>query len=254
MSEPENNESELPDERLELARSLVNALESKDETNVADLLDQLGVRHQRSLFNELGRLTRQLHESLNNFRMDSRLAEITESEIPDAKERLNYVVTMTEQAANRTLNAVEDCMPRMKQLSKRTEILSSDWERFRNRELDVQAFRELSRALSEFLPQVREESQAVSAKLSDVLLAQDYQDLTGQVIRRVIDLVQEVEGGLVGLVRVAGEQMFRTEEITESAENNDNSHGYGPVVPGLDEPDIVQGQDEVDDLLSSLGF
>lgn len=256
MSEQENNNSnsQNADDRLMLARNLVSALEGGHEGEVAELLEQLGARHERSLFNELGRLTRQLHEALNSFRMDSRLTEITESEIPDAKERLSYVVTMTEQAANRTLNAIEESMPRLSRLGQRSQELGTAWTRFRSRELDVQEFRELSRQLSDFLASAREESGAVSAQLSEVMLAQDFQDLTGQVIRRVIDLVQEVEEGLVGLVRVAGERMVRTEEIPAPAENKNDSHGHGPAVPGLDEAGVVHDQDEVDDLLSSLGF
>lgn len=255
VSDQENNQSESTDDRLQVARNLVSALESGDESEVATLLDTLGAQHERSLFNELGRLTRQLHEALNSFRMDSRLSEITETDIPDAKERLSYVVTMTEQAANRTLNAIEDSMPRLSRISDRSGELAQSWERFRSRELDVQEFRELSRELSEFLGCAKEESVAVSAQLSEVMMAQDFQDLTGQVIRRVIDLVQEVEEGLVGLVRVAGERMARTtEEIPTAAENKNDSHGYGPAVPGVDKADVVHGQDEVDDLLSSLGF
>ena len=255
MSDQEYSQAESPDDRLELARKLVSALEGGDESEVAGLLDTLGAQHERSLFNELGRLTRQLHEALNSFRMDSRLSEITETEIPDAKERLSYVVSMTEQAANRTLNAIEDSMPRLSRISEQSGELSGAWERFRSRELDVQEFRELSRELSDFLGCAKQESLAVSAQLSEVMLAQDFQDLTGQVIRRVIDLVQEVEEGLVGLVRVAGERMVRnTEEISPAAENKDDNSGYGPVVPGVDKADVVHGQDEVDDLLSSLGF
>jgi len=257
VSDQDQSQADGPDDRLQHARELVNALESGDESEVANLLNTLGAQHERSLFNELGRLTRQLHEALNGFRMDSRLSEITESEIPNAKERLSYVVSMTEQAANRTLNAIEDSMPRLSRINERSGELAGAWERFRSRELDVQEFRELSRDLSEFLGCAKEESSTVSAQLSEVMLAQDFQDLTGQVIRRVIDLVQEVEEGLVGLVRVAGERMVTTratEEIPVAADNKKDSHGHGPVVPGVDKVDVVNGQDEVDDLLSSLGF
>lgn len=257
MSDQDHSQPEGSDDRLQHARELVTALESGNESEVASLLNTLGAQHERSLFNELGRLTRQLHEALNGFRMDSRLSEITESEIPNAKERLSYVVSMTEQAANRTLNAIEDSMPRLSRINERSGELAGAWERFRSRELDVQEFRELSRDLSEFLGCAKEESTVVSAQLSEVMLAQDFQDLTGQVIRRVIDLVQEVEEGLVGLVRVAGERMVTsrpTEEIPIAADNKNDSHGHGPVVPGVDKVDVVHGQDEVDDLLSSLGF
>lgn len=254
MSDQDSTGAKEADERLQWARGLVAALETGDEAVTADLLDRLGAQREHSLFNELGRLTRQLHEALNSFRMDSRLAEITESEIPDAKERLSYVVTLTEQAANRTLSAIEDSMPRLSMIGERSGDLAATWERFRSRELDLRDFRELSRELSEFLSRAQEEAQHVSAQLSDVMLAQDFQDLTGQVIRRVIDLVQEVEVGLVGLVRLAGERMIGTEEKSPAADKGSKELGFGPVVPGVDKADVVHDQDGVDDLLSSLGF
>jgi chemotaxis protein CheZ len=68
----------------------------------------LRLPYERELFDELGKLTRELHEALNSFRGDSRLIELTRDEIPDAKERLNYVVSMTEQATHRTLNALDE--------------------------------------------------------------------------------------------------------------------------------------------------
>lgn len=246
----------MDDDRLVLARLLVSALEAGDEGPVSELLDSLGVQQERSLFNELGRLTRDLHEALNSFRLDSRVAEITQEEIPNAKERLGYVVTLTEQAAHRTLNAIEDSTPRLSQISQQAESLMSDWAKFKRRELSVEEFREWSAALDGFLSSVQDELATVSGRLSDVMMAQDFQDLTGQVIRRVIELVQEVEEGLVGLVKVASERMIKGESPVpeEDTEGDSSGKGYGPAVPGVDKVDIVSGQDEVDDLLSSLGF
>lgn len=246
----------MDDDRLVLARLLVSALEAGDEGPVSELLDSLGVQQERSLFNELGRLTRDLHEALNSFRLDSRVAEITQEEIPNAKERLSYVVTLTEQAAHRTLNAIEDSMPRLSQISRQAESLMGDWAKFKRRELSVEEFREMSATLDGFLSSVQGDLSAVSGRLSDVMMAQDFQDLTGQVIRRVIELVQEVEEGLVGLVKVASERMVKGEppKPEEKAESDSSGKGYGPAVPGVDKTDIVSGQDEVDDLLSSLGF
>ncbi|OBS09802.1 protein phosphatase CheZ [Acidihalobacter prosperus] len=244
------------DDRLVLARLLVSALEAGDEGPVGDLLSSLGVQQDRTLFNELGRLTRDLHEALNNFRLDSRVIEITHEEIPNAKERLSYVVTLTEQAAHRTLNAIEDSMPRLTELSQRAESLSEGWSKFKRRELSVEEFRELGGSLDDFLADVKQQISAVSTQLSDVMMAQDFQDLTGQVIRRVIELVQEVEEGLVGIVKVASERLLKMEgkQVAETPADESSGKGFGPAVPGVDKAGIVSGQDEVDDLLSSLGF
>ena len=85
-------------------------------------------------------------------------------------------------------------------------------------------------------------------------MAQDFQDLTGQIIERVITLVDDMEGSLVDLIRISGENLREKEDVVEKQE--DLLKGTGPVVPGVDDAaeNIVSGQDEVDDLLSSLGF
>ncbi len=239
---------------LQTARDLIAAVERDDEAAVDACLDEFTRVRETELFRELGMLTRQLHESLNAFRLDTRLADLTENEIPDARERLTYVITMTEQAAHRTLNSVEDSMSTISRITDIAGGLAEQWQRFRNRELSVEEFRELSRDIENFLEQVREDAGGVHAMLTEALMAQDYQDLTGQIIRRVIDLVHELEENLVRLVRLSGPR--RTEESAQPADNNDNMKLEGPQVPGTakDEAAIVHGQDEVDDLLSSLGF
>lgn len=237
---------------LQTARDLIAAVERDDEAAVDACLDEFTRVRETELFRELGMLTRQLHESLNAFRLDTRLADLTENEIPDARERLTYVITMTEQAAHRTLNSVEDSMSTISRITDIAGGLAEQWQRFRNRELSVEEFRELSRDIENFLEQVREDAGGVHAMLTEALMAQDYQDLTGQIIRRVIDLVHELEENLVRLVRLSGPR--RTEESAQPADNNDNMKLEGPQVPGTakDEAAIVHGQDEVDDCFPAL--
>ena len=252
MTESKSMVDENIDPRLSPARELIAALERGEEDQIQNLLNQIGVQQGQKLFSELGQLTRQIHDALNGFQVDSRLTEITESEIPDAKERLAYVVTMTEQAANRTLNAIEDSMPRLKHLIGRAEELSHTWTRFRNRDMDIDEFRSLSHQLEEFFAVIDQDGGLISRQLSEVVLAQDFQDLTGQIIRRVIDTVQEVESRLVDLLRTVG--AGRVQVGQKSFKDNKDTRGYGPVVPNVSDQDVVQDQDEVDDLLSSLGF
>ena len=92
---------------LEQARALVSELESGNADAAEQLIDELGRVREQNLFRELGKMTRQLHDALNSFAVDSRIISMAESEIPDAKARLNHVITMTEDSANRTLAAVE---------------------------------------------------------------------------------------------------------------------------------------------------
>jgi chemotaxis protein CheZ len=243
-------------EFLTHAREIVARLEAADDEGFMAALDTLARTRETDLFNELGKLTRSLHETLTGFQLDSRISALAEKDIPDAKERLNYVITMTEQAANRTMDAIEEMLPLAETLGERTEKYASAWKRFRGREMPVDEFRELSRELDGFFEQASTDIQQLRGSLSDVLMAQDYQDLTGQIIRRVITMVQEVEEQLVELIRMAGKRLApeSTEEDAQLKEEDDNRRGVGPAVPGVDKGNLVSSQDEVDDLLSSLGF
>lgn len=240
---------------LDAAQRLMEFARVGDADGVERIIDELTHIRETALFKELGALTRELHESLKSFKLDTRIAEITENEIPDARERLNYVITMTEQAANRTLTAIEESMPAMDALTGAAAEIASDWQRFRGRQMSVDEFRGLSKRIEAFLVEVGERGSEVQTNLTDALMAQDFQDLTGQIIRRVISLVQEVEENLVSLVRISGGRIA-SDDKSKPAENGktDASRGEGPRIPGQQDDDFVQDQDDVDDLLSSLGF
>lgn len=241
--------------RLMRARALVEALEQGDEEEADRILEEIGRVRQSMLFQQIGRLTRQLHDAINGFMVDARLTQLTESEIPDARERLKYVIEMTEQAANTTLNVVEEVFPMVTGLSAKTDSLEQRWQRFLQREMPYQEFRELSRDITTFLTDLDEGLTRVQSQLNEVLMAQSYQDLTGQIIRRVIDMVQEVESSLIDLIRFGSRQ---SEPVSTNEADRDSketkSTVQGPVVPGVEKGEAVTNQDDVDDLLSSLGF
>ncbi len=236
---------------IDKAQELISALEQNDKTSIDSLLDELTKQRETQLFQELGKLTRELHESMSNFKLDARISDLTEQDIPDAKERLNYVITMTEDSANRTMDAVEAALPVSENIKNRANELHNEWTRFRERDMNVDQFRQLSTDLDNFFPLINEGSTMVHDHLNKILLAQDFQDLTGQIIRRVITLVQDVETSLVDLIKIAGKRMAPVETDQEV----DKIKAEGPQIQGLDDAnDIVSGQDDVDDLLSSLGF
>lgn len=242
---------------IEQAHVLIEQLESGDEEGARESLEDLSKLRETALFQELGKLTRELHDTLANFRLDSRLTSLTEQDIPDAQERLNYVITMTEQAANKTLTAVEAAIPTSSAIQSRSSELQARWERFRSRDMDVDEFREMARELDEFFPQLNDDSQVLQSQLSDILMAQDFQDLTGQIIRRVITLVQDVEESLVDLIRISGRASAKVNgsEVKQPvAEEAADITAEGPKVPNVGAAPVVSGQDEVDELLSSLGF
>ncbi len=251
MTQIMNNETgPLSEEYIDRVRTLAQTIDSGNTDEAARLLDELTSLREKTLFQELGRLTREFHEALQSFRLDSRIASLAAQDFPDARERLNYVVSMTAQSANRTMTAVEESMPLCDSLEERATGLKQEWSRFTQRKMSADEFRDLSRRLGEFLDGVNDDAPRLRANLQEVLMAQDFQDLTGQIIHRVVQLVDEVESNLVELIRISGQGLV-AERQDEQPE--DRIAASGPPVPGVD-TGTVAGQDEVDDLLSSLGF
>lgn len=231
-------------------RELHHALESGDSERAETLLDDITRLRECTLFRQMGAITRQLHEALLSMQLDPQLAGICEHEIPDAKIRLDYVLEKTEQAAHRTLSAVEQALPLSSSLVEQASELSESWERFQRRELSAEDFRRLAREMDSFLVTVSRDSKLLNEKLSEVLMAQDFQDLTGQVIRRVVELVQNVQLHLVELMRKRGADS----RPVAPAERHDGLKAEGPQVGTAPAANVVRSQDDVDDLLSSLGF
>jgi chemotaxis protein CheZ len=242
-----NNVDVLHQDYVERTRELLRHMEQGSADDAARVLDELTKLREDSLFQELGKLTREFHEALNNFRLDSRIQNLAQRDIPDARDRLSYVITMTEQAANRTLSAVERSLPMCESLEQSAVAMRAQWGKLMRKEMDAQTFRTVSRDMEEFLITACTTLPAVRAQLQDVLMAQGFQDLTGQIIRRVMTLVEELETNLVALVRMSGQHLL------PEAQPEHPTAASGPAIPGIDKG-TVSGQDEVDDLLSSLGF
>lgn len=243
----------LTEEFKQHVRDLARLVEENNEEEADRLLDKIAKLRESSLFQELGKLTREFHDALNSFRLDSRILSMTEQDFPDARERLRYVVQMTGQSADRSLTAAEESMPIVSGIETRAEALKAQWGRFMHREMSAEEFRQLSTELNTFLGELTEDSAQIKARMTEVIMAQDFQDLTGQIIERVISLVDDMESSLVDLIRISG-QTFSSKDGADTRKE-DHLKGVGPAVPGVDEAsNLVSGQDEVDDLLSSLGF
>ena len=123
---------------------------------------------------ELGKLTREFHDALASFRVDSRVTDLAEKDIPDARERLNHVITMTQNAADRTMSAVEHSLPLVEDIANVAVNLRSQWQRFQKREMNAQEFRELAKSIDVFLGTTETKSADLKSKLNDVLMAQDF--------------------------------------------------------------------------------
>ncbi|GIU43449.1 protein phosphatase CheZ [Shewanella colwelliana] len=235
---------------LAQAKQLVELLQANEQEQADEIVRELATPIQKELFDEVGRLTRQLHSAIVDFQVDGRLVELANSEIPDAKERLNYVIDMTEQAANKTMDAVEESLPLADALTANVQAVKPSWDRLMKRDLQLHEFKALCHDVQQFIERSESDSNRLKELLNNILLAQDFQDLTGQMIRRVIELVREVENNLVSMLTVFGEQPVSEKplELDKSVE------AEGPIMNAELRDDVVTGQDEVDDLLSSLGF
>lgn len=251
---------ELSQQYGEQLSELAKKIEQGQTESVEMILDEITRWREDSLFQELGKLTRDFHEALQNFRLDSRISSIAEEDFPDARERLRYVITMTAQSADRSLTATEASMPICHTIKGRGSELKAQWDKFTNRELSADEFRTLSRDMGEFFDELERDVPTLEQNLNEITMAQDFQDLTGQIIGRVINLVDDVEESLVNLIRLSGQHILDEKGEPEKDEEKDNkskpdTEAQGPMVPGVDDDSsMVSGQDEVDDLLSSLGF
>lgn len=242
---------------LEQAQKLVNLLTAGQQEEADHFFLELKDKSNEGLFNSVGRLTRQLHESLHDFQLDPRIEQLTADELPDAQNRLQYVIERTEDAANRTMDAVEASLPLADKLSTQLSGIAPEWDKLMSRDIELTEFKALCHQVDKFMKQAQGDSAHLQTLLTEVLMAQDFQDLTGQVIRRVIELVQEVEVSLIELLQVFGDQeQTRAERSNpDSKKLSSNPTGpEGPVINPEKRDDVVKGQDEVDDLLSSLGF
>jgi len=239
---------------LEKAQALMSSLQSPETTDeqLETQIDDINSLKDNQLFQELGKMTRDIHDSIMQFRMDSRISDLAETDIPDAKDRLEYVITMTEKAANTAMGVIEEGSPVAEKLGAQAGVLKAQWQKFRKRELSADELRSMGHDVEEFF----DESDRMMSKLlsgfTEILMAQDFQDLTGQIIRQVINLVNEIETNLVDLIKIQGE----TQAKEDSAEKKDEATILdGPQVPGKETSnDVMKGQDDVDDLLASLGF
>ncbi len=236
----------ITDDNIARVKDLLVCMEKGNEEDAIEIIDELTTIRETELYQDMGKLTRELHDAISNFGIDDSINIMAEKSIPDARERLNYVISKTDEAANTTLEAIEESIPICNNLNEQALDLHATWQKFTNRELSADQFRQLSRDINDFFVNTYEIAK-VKEHLTTVLLAQEYQDLTGQIIKKVINLVGEVEDKLVGLIQLTGAPQIKT--ATEDSSSLD-----GPPVPGIAHQDTVSGQDEVDDLLSSLGF
>ena len=185
----------------------------------------------------IGSLTRMLRDSLRELGLDQAIAEAAEA-IPDARDRLDYVVQMT---------SVEASQPHQDAMEKGAKALSKRWDEWFENPIELADARELVTDTRQYLGDVPGHTSFTNAQLLDIMMAQDFQDLTGQVIKRMMDVIQEIERQLL---------MVLLENIPEPAARPKRENESLLNGPQLDasKAGVVASQDQVDDLLDSLGF
>ncbi|MCX8017084.1 MAG: protein phosphatase CheZ [Rhodocyclaceae bacterium] len=197
----------------------------------------------------IGHLTRTLHDALRELGYDRELAATREN-LPDARDRLAYIARVTGEAAEKVLNAVDHARSVQEELTRQAERLRSRWQAVAayahgGAQRATPAGRELIEETCAFFSGVTSQAERTQAILTDIMLAQDFHDLTGQVIRKVVALAHEMEAQLVKLLLDTTPPAQRPAEPTALE---------GPVVNGAGRTDVVRNQADVDDLLASLGF
>lgn len=246
----------------EQAANLQASLAEGDWATASKLIGQINDICNQPLHDEVAKLTRELHSAILDLQIEGNHQHAQEmSQINDANERLHYVMKMTEKAANDTMDLVEASAPLVNYISYEAQSLTADWQRFTRREMPLTEFRDLAKRIEAFLLRSLHDSDQMSGHLNDILLAQSFQDLTGQVIKRVTELIGYVDQSLtrMGSMAKAVDQAAGIEHDQDALQKcsqmqYDTSKGEGPQIRADKVEDVISDQVDVDDLLSSLGL
>lgn len=193
----------------------------------------------KPMFDRLGGIVRMLHDSMRELGYDRSLSDVA-SQITDAQGRLEYVASLTEQAANKVLNATDVGMPEQDALAKSAKDMDARWENLFAGKLSIDEFKLLAGDSKSFANAVIASTDAEKARLLEIMMAQDFQDLTGQLIKKVVAITQAVERELAQILIDNAPSSFKEKTVD--------------LMEGPSVPTTALEQDDVDNLLDSLGF
>lgn len=230
------------------AASVVEAVAQQNPAEAApeaDNASQLEDQSGKPMYERLGGIVRMLHDSLRELGYDRSLSNVA-NQINDAQGRLEHVASLTEQAANKVLNTVDTCMPAQEALGKDAKDMEDRWGSLFEGKLSIEEFKKLAGDSKQFATKVLEASDAEKARLLDIMMAQDFQDITGQLIKKIVVITNQVERELAQLLRDNAPPEVKA---AMAAENKPADLMQGPAAPGT-----AMAQDDVDSLLADLGF
>ncbi len=223
----------------------LNNLAGADAAAHAGVVQTLGAdaMHQEEMISRIGHLTRDLHDSLSALGYDKVLEQVAQ-EIPDARDRLNYVAKMTEQAAERVLNATDEATPLQAALAEQGNVLQARWNDILARPALKSEYNVAVQETLAYLALMNSHTSTTKSLLMDIMMAQDFQDLTGQVIKKITSLAQDLEKQLIQVLV----------DFSPAAKKEEQGLLNGPQIDPNNTVDVVSNQEQVDDLLESLGF
>ena len=279
MSEIKNNPS---------VEGLQGLLISKAEKLTAELaqgnigaalhtINELQQAKHEAFYNEIGQLTRKLHDEINSFSSgmedDGSLDNTTLSGMSDASDRLNYVIEITEKTSHETMDRVDSSLILIDKLDSQSVRFKDLLSLVGQLEGEFDALNGVYDRTCQVKQESEDTIEQLKKELTEILLAQSSQDISGQLIRRVITLLTQVQNGLVTLINMAAKvedlsvaELGRMplEQSADEKPTSDNAtsakkatvapKAEGPQINAESNPEVVSGQDDVDELLSSLGF
>lgn len=231
----------------EVCLTLQEALAAGDHERFLAAVDSLTGMRERGLWDSLRQLDERLRAALDQFSLDPRLLRLAGQEIPDARARLDHVLRLTDEAAHRTMDLVESSTPLVARTAAAAATLAAECREARESGAASPYWQELLERLESHFAAAHADGETVKTNLVEVLMAQGYQDLSGQIIRKVIELVAQLEGELARLVQDSRRGASENHQAPPAAE--DISRGFGPAIPGIS-VSTVDGQQDVDELLA----
>ncbi len=216
--------------------------ESFEESELVQVQTKLDSnKPDKVMYDRLGVTVRHLHDSIRDIGYEQKVLDETLIEISGSQDRLNYIATLTEQAANKVLNAVDEAMPIQAEQLVKSKVMIDRWTLLLNSMQNSDELADLVNSSISYAKDVADNSDSEKDRLMVIMMAQDFQDITGQIIKKIVGLTQTLE---IELAQILKDFAPKSESIEKPVDLLS-----GPIVP-----DLALVQDDVDSMLADLGF